>query len=111
MAGKFQKAAGQTACVGCEAGAYCAEGISRPRGVLGHWCALAAALSALGWLVHFTAWPMHKQLWSPSYLLRMAGSCGAALALVYALVDTASPKAPPPGRAGQAAARAGLTVH
>ena len=75
-----------------------AEGISRPRGVLTHWCALAAALSALGWLVHFTAWPMNKQLWSTSYLLWMAGSCGAALALVYALVDTASPKAPPPLR-------------
>ena len=58
-----------------------------PRAVLAHWSSAAAALMGLGVVLHACWWPMNKQLWSTPYLLFMAGSCGAALTLVYAAVD------------------------
>ena len=52
-----------------------------------HWGSFAGVLMGVGLVIHFTAFPMNKQLWSPSYLFFMAGSCGSLLALFFAVVD------------------------
>ena len=44
-----------------------------------HWLCLSSTLVIFGLIVHFAGIPMNKQLWSTSYLLFMAGTCGAAL--------------------------------
>ena len=54
--------------------------------LLAHWSVCAAVLIASG-LAVAQAWPMNKQLWSTSYLLFMAGTCGGALAAAYVAVD------------------------
>ena len=62
--------------------------LSSPKARVTHWLSLAGVLMFTGLLMHFTTFmPMNKQLWSVSYVFFMAGSCGAALALVYYLVD------------------------
>ena len=63
------------------------EGIGRRVGTIAHWLVCACLLVASGVLVHFTSWPMNKQLWSPSYLLFMAGTCGLALTVIYTAID------------------------
>jgi heparan-alpha-glucosaminide N-acetyltransferase len=55
--------------------------------VLAHWAVCASGLIAAGLALHYTAIPMSKQLWSTSYMLFMAGTCGATLAACYAAVD------------------------
>ena len=55
--------------------------------ILLHWGLAALMLLSGGFALHFNGLPMNKQLWSTSYLLFMAGACGAALALTYAAVD------------------------
>ena len=60
--------------------------------VLVHWLACSTVLIAAGLALHFEGLPMNKQLWSTSYLFFMAGTCGAALAAVYALVDAKPPQ-------------------
>ena len=66
------------------------HGVSGHGAVLSHWAVVSALLIGGGLAVHAAGLPMNKQLWSPSYLLFMAGTCGGALAAVYAAVDTAS---------------------
>ena len=57
--------------------------------ILTHWTCMAAVLIAAGLAIHWAGLPMNKQLWSTSYLLFMAGTCGASLAACYAAVDAA----------------------
>ena len=65
-----------------------AKGLSSPSERLKHWFTFAGILMLVGLIMHWTAFmPMNKQLWSLSYVLFQAGSCGAALAIVYYLVD------------------------
>lgn len=66
------------------------EGIGRRAGLIMHWGICATVLIAAGLVVHFTMWPMNKQLWSTSYLLFMAGSCGLALTLFYVAIDVST---------------------
>ena len=47
----------------------------------------SALLIALGLAVHFGGHEMNKQLWTVSYALFMAGTCGAFLLMWYAMVD------------------------
>jgi len=67
------------------------DGIGRRAGLILHWVICAVALLAAGLAVHFAFWPMNKQLWSTSYLLFMAGSCGLALTFVYVAIDVSVP--------------------
>ena len=69
----------------------------QPTSIIKHWSLLSGVLIALGLLVHFTFFKMNKQLWSTSYLFFMAGTCGACLTVVYALIDA------PPARSMNAA--------
>jgi heparan-alpha-glucosaminide N-acetyltransferase len=65
-----------------------ADGIAGRHGaIVAHWALCAAALVAAGLALHVTCLPMNKQLWSTSYLLFMAGSCGAALTAIYVAID------------------------
>eukprot|EP00945_MAST-04E_sp_MAST-4E-sp1_P002152 g2152.t1 len=62
--------------------------LSSPKARLTHWLSFAGLLMFVGLIMHFTTFmPMNKQEWSVSYVFFMAGSCGAALAVVYYLVD------------------------
>lgn len=54
-----------------------------------HWTAVATVLVALGLALHAGGLLMNKQLWTPSYLFFMAGTCGVALTMIWALVDSA----------------------
>lgn len=54
---------------------------------LGHWIGLSAVWFVLGIIIHFSGWPMNKQMWSPSYLFMMAGACGFTVTLCYCLLD------------------------
>lgn len=58
-----------------------------PRRVLLHWGVASAVLIGAGLAVHAALWEMNKQLWTTSYVFFMAGTCGGALTIVYALVD------------------------
>ena len=57
------------------------------RWVLLIWIPQTIFLMLLGILIHFGGWKMNKQLWSPSYLFFMAGACGAAVCVSFALLD------------------------
>ena len=59
--------------------------------ILLHWFLVSVALVAGGVATHLGGLPMNKQLWSPSYLMFMAGTCGAALTGTYAAVDASFP--------------------
>jgi heparan-alpha-glucosaminide N-acetyltransferase len=61
--------------------------LSDPRTKLMHWVVVSALLMVIGLTIHYGGYSMNKQLWTPSYVFFMAGSCGAFLALWYALVD------------------------
>lgn len=52
-----------------------------------HWFFHALFLIVLGIILHFAGMPINKQLWSFSYLNFMSGACGAALLIVYLMVD------------------------
>ena len=68
------------------------EGLQGSSGrILGHWSACAATLMVLGIALHLVGLGMNKQLWSTSYLLFTAGSCGGALAFIYLMVDATAP--------------------
>lgn len=91
-----------------------AEGLAnRPKHILLHWAACASVLMLLGIILHFWGGlPMSKQLWSTSYLCFMAGSCGTALLLTYAMLDAgaAAPPAIAPWRRRARAAAAPLEL-
>jgi len=55
--------------------------------LVAHWAVCATILIGAGLAVHAAWLPMNKQLWSTSYLLFMAGTCGAALLVAYAVLD------------------------
>ena len=64
-----------------------ATSIPKPHELLAHWAIFNGAAIGLGLGMHFGGIPMNKQLWSPSYALFMAGSCGLSLAAAYVAVD------------------------
>ena len=43
---------------------------------IGHWLTLSAVLAAAGWIIDAGGHEMNKQVWTVSYALFMAGSCG-----------------------------------
>lgn len=59
----------------------------RPVQIMLHWLGFAAALVAAGVALSYVWLPMNKQAWTPSYLMFMAGTCGAALLASYAILD------------------------
>jgi len=69
--------------------------IGRGQGLILHWLSCSTFLIIAGLIVHFALWPMNKQLWSTSYLLFMAGTCGLALTFVYAAIDFSVSNQPP----------------
>jgi heparan-alpha-glucosaminide N-acetyltransferase len=76
--------------------------------LLAHWAACTALLIA-GGLALDQAWAMNKQLWSTSYTLFMAGTCGGALAAAYLAVDAFAGGASPRLAKATAWARWALT--
>jgi len=74
------------------------DGIGRGVGLLAHWSLCALVLIVAGIALHVGGLPMNKQLWSTSYLLFTAGTCGAALILTYLAVDNVRNGAAPPLR-------------
>jgi len=58
------------------------------RGRLAHWLLLSGALMGFGIVIHMVGHEMNKQVWTFSYALFMAGTCGGFLALWYVLVDS-----------------------
>eukprot|EP00937_MAST-01D_sp_MAST-1D-sp2_P005992 g5992.t1 len=84
---------------------------------LQHWAALTAVLLVLGLAIGVGATPgdhlaspgglpMNKQLWTFSYALFMAGTCGLCLCAWYALVDTDGSTGGGQGRRRRIASRA-----
>ena len=51
-----------------------------------HWLSCSTVLITLGCILEHWE-PMNKQLWTVSYAIYMAGTCGLALSLFYLLVD------------------------
>jgi predicted acyltransferase len=51
------------------------------------WILFSLVLSIVGFIIHFTAWPVNKQTWSPSYLFMMAGVAGFSLSFFYLIID------------------------
>ena len=89
-----------------------ADGLAgRHRAILAHWALFAACLIGGGLALHFTCLPMNKQLWSTSYLLFMAGTCGAALALTYAMVDAKAGVDDEDGNGGGGGGGGGEAMH
>ena len=54
---------------------------------LQQWVPFSLGLLVTGIVVHFAAWKANKQLWSPAYVLVMAGCNGLVLAGFYLLQD------------------------
>ena len=54
---------------------------------LQQWVPFSLGLLAAGLIVHFAAWKANKQLWSPAYVLIMAGCNGLVLTAFYLLQD------------------------
>lgn len=53
---------------------------------LRHLTAVSLVCAVLGWVINI-GWKMNKQIWSPSYLFFMTGSCGGVLVAFYTLCD------------------------
>eukprot|EP00037_Helgoeca_nana_P015524 m.145079 g.145079 ORF g.145079 m.145079 type:complete len:557 (-) comp23055_c0_seq6:54-1724(-) len=58
-----------------------------PADRLRQWVPQATGLLVAGVTVQAVWWPASKQLWSPAYMLIMAGANGIILSLFYALLD------------------------
>eukprot|EP00050_Salpingoeca_kvevrii_P019369 m.85288 g.85288 ORF g.85288 m.85288 type:complete len:492 (+) comp8378_c0_seq7:63-1538(+) len=54
---------------------------------LSQWTLLSTVLFGLGLALHYLAWPMNKQMWTPSYVSFMAGCTGYSLIFFYVLLD------------------------
>eukprot|EP00949_MAST-11_sp_MAST-11-sp1_P001627 g1627.t1 len=62
--------------------------------LLTHWAVMSSVLMGLGLILHFTTYKMNKQMWTPSYLFFMAGSCGMCLSFFYVLCDVITTERP-----------------
>lgn len=67
------------------------KGLVTTKSRVAHWSIFSTLLIALGGVIHFSGDPINKQRWSPSYVFFMAGTCGAALTVVYLLIDVLLP--------------------